>query len=45
MNRLVWLGKRRVELAVMSKTGLAVDDSTRMEVKRRDLENVLREEI
>ena len=44
MNRLVWLEKRRVELAVMSKTGLAVDDSTRMEVKRRDLESVLREE-
>ena len=44
MNRQVWLGKRRVELAVMSKTGLAVDDSTRMEVKRRDLESVLREE-
>ena len=30
--------------AVMSKTGLAVDDSTRMEVKRRDLESVLRAE-
>lgn len=30
--------------AVMSKTGLAVNDSTRMEVKRRDLESVLRAE-
>lgn len=30
--------------AVMSKNGLAVDDSTRMEVKRRDLESVLRAE-
>lgn len=28
----------------MSKNGLAVDDSTRMEVKRRDLESVLRAE-
>ena len=28
----------------MSKTGLAVNDSTRMEVKRRDLESVLRAE-